>query len=184
MKYKIRPARLQTSHGKYVCVQRKRTTATHQMIEDYCQVNDCGNTGKVTVYEEKEDTHKMAFCFEVEKKSIFPIIKTDSGSRGEIGFKVLTGKKKFTFDKTFLFQWGEEEGDWKSLKSIAEPSTYLCVKKGKVMTSSQRLPHFRMDKLENEEPKKLRGKPRRLYKCFAVKGELKTFRNFSSTKGS
>ncbi|XP_051961535.1 uncharacterized protein LOC127628733 [Xyrauchen texanus] len=186
MKYKVRPARFQTSRGKYVYIQRKRKAATYQMIEDNCQITDYGNCGKVTVYEVKEDNLKMAFCFEVENKSIFPIvIKADSGSRGEINFKVLEGEKKFTLDKTFFFQWGEKEvDDWKSLKSIAEPNTYLGINKGKVVTCSQCFPCFKLDKLENEEPKNLRGKPRRLLKRFAVKGELKTFRNISSTKGS
>ncbi|XP_051980897.1 uncharacterized protein LOC127642323 isoform X2 [Xyrauchen texanus] len=179
MKHKL--ARLQTSDGKFVCIQqRRKPTSSYQMVTGDLQVSVNKNAGKVTVYDVEEDNNKcMAFCFEVKKKAVFPVVPKKDCPCENLDFKILTKKEEstaFTLDKTFLFQWGEEEGQWRSLKSIAEPSKYLIINGSKVTISPQCFPHFQ---IANLEPRNPIGKRRRLRNSFAAKREL----NLSS-KGS
>ncbi|XP_016428269.1 uncharacterized protein LOC107755847 isoform X3 [Sinocyclocheilus rhinocerous] len=150
----IESALLSTSCGKYVCIEgrrRRRPSQSLELVSENRQEKDLENSAKVKVYHILYGTRKcMAFCFEVNKKSVFPVVTHGK----EVKFKVLPTDKPITagiFDQTFLFQWDEHDrhGDWKSLKSVAEPSMYLIdeengKEKSKVIITNERSPIFKI----------------------------------------
>ncbi|XP_016146734.1 uncharacterized protein [Sinocyclocheilus grahami] len=152
----IESALLSTSCGKYVCIEgrrrrRPRPSQSLELVTENRQEKDLENSAKVKVYHILYGTRKcMAFCFEVNKKSVFPVVTHGK----EVKFKVLPTDKPITagiFDQTFLFQWDEQDrhGDWKSLKSVAEPSMYLIdeengKEKSKVIITNERSPIFKI----------------------------------------
>ncbi|XP_059403190.1 uncharacterized protein LOC132135867 [Carassius carassius] len=152
--YSIESALLATSCGKYVCIEgrrRRRNSQSHELVTKNRQTSDLGSAAKVKVYHVLNGTRKcMAFCFEVNKKSVFPVITHGK----EVKFKVLPTEEPITagiFDQTFLFQWDERDihGDWRSLKSVAEPSKYLIgvengKEKSKVIVTTERSPVFKI----------------------------------------
>lgn len=150
----IDSAFLATSGQRYVCIEgrpSRRTSQSHELVTKFLQEGDLGSAAKVKVYHVLNGTRKcMAFCFEVNKKSVFPVITHGK----EVKFKVLPREEPITagiFDQTFLFQWGDIHGDWKSLKSVAEPSKYLIdgkngKEKNKVIITTERSPVFKVEK--------------------------------------
>ncbi|KAF4112716.1 uncharacterized protein LOC131541470 [Onychostoma macrolepis] len=157
---KIKSAHLRTIEHKFVCVQGIwKPKRSHQLVTQNKQESNSGNSGKVSVYHITYDGNRkcMAFGFEVKNKSslVFPVVT--HGEKLEV--EVLPTDKPITagsFDEKFLFQWCGQiiSGDWRSLESVAKPKTYLCVEKGKVTITKERVPYFKIkysDKKKDEE---------------------------------
>ncbi|XP_016403964.1 uncharacterized protein LOC107737075 isoform X1 [Sinocyclocheilus rhinocerous] len=159
----VESAHLSTSCGKLLCIQgRQRPNHSHQLVAKNEQKLNPGNSVKVYHILYNRTRQCMAFGFEVENKSVFPVV-----THGEaVKFKALPTDKLITgkaFDETFLFQWGEQEisGDWRSLESVAKPKKYLCVKNEvKVTITKKQSPVFRIcysDEKKGEELQSLCG---------------------------
>ncbi|KAK7164096.1 hypothetical protein R3I94_002732 [Phoxinus phoxinus] len=142
---KVTPARLCISDEKCVCVEvrRKPSPSHHQLVTKNLQTG-----GIVNVYDILYETRKcMAFCFELGDKAILPF--TDGK---DVKFEELSSRQKVTeetFNDTFLFQWGEAGStDWRSLKSVAQPSMYLFFKsnENKVTIKPFKMTQFKIDK--------------------------------------
>lgn len=147
---KPKSAHLWTSDQKFVCVQGiwlpKRS---HQLVTQNEQESNSGNSGKVSVYHITYDKTRecMAFGFELKNKSslVFPVVT--HGEKLEVEVLPTDRITAGSFDEKFLFQWGELNisGDWRSLESVAKPKTYLCVEKGKVTITKERIPEFKIN---------------------------------------
>ncbi|XDV21353.1 hypothetical protein PO909_026462 [Leuciscus waleckii] len=147
----VTPARLWITGGEKCVSVEVRCKSHHQLVTQNLQ-DGHGHEGVVQVFEIIYEERKcMAFCFEVGDKAIFPF--TDGK---DIHFTVLSSIQevmKDTVNKTlnemFLFQWGEAgTSDWRSLKSVAEPSMYLFSEDNgnKVTIKPVEMPHFKIQK--------------------------------------
>lgn len=56
---------------------------------------------------------------------------------------------KKPFDETFLFTWNETNGEWKTLRSVAEPSWYLSVCRNQFTLSTEQPTNFRINYADN-----------------------------------
>ncbi|XP_073696661.1 uncharacterized protein [Garra rufa] len=151
-------AYLSTSNGKYVCMQRAKRTL--QLVSE----NRQGQGPEVKVYHISYNGRPcMAFCFEVDNKSVFPVVT----EKEEVESRVLSLDKPITpgiLDKSFLFKWGERDccGAWRSLNSVAEPSKFLSVEEhGKVIIKTHPDPGFKiLDKERDTANKELQRNAR------------------------
>lgn len=157
----VKSALLSTIHGKFVCVQGTlKPKRSHQLVAQNVQCNP-GNPGNVKVYHILYNGTRqcMAFGFEVDNKSVFPVVTHGE----EVKFEVLSTDEPITertFDEKFLFQWGEQDisGDWRSLESVAKPKNYLCVKKkGKVTITKEQIPDFSIRYSDEKKDKELQS---------------------------
>lgn len=151
--------------GTCVCVElrRKPGPSHYQLVSKNVQAD---HEGLVQVYDILYGTRKcMAFCFELGEKAIFPF--TDGKA---IKFMVLSSQQKITegrptFNETFLFHWVEAARiDWRSLKSVAEPSMYLFYEdnENKVTINPVAMPDFRIEGLKRTSKLKMRYIPNKL----------------------
>ncbi|XP_016403965.1 uncharacterized protein LOC107737075 isoform X2 [Sinocyclocheilus rhinocerous] len=139
----VESAHLSTSCGKLLCIQgRQRPNHSHQLVAKNEQKLNPGNSVKVYHILYNRTRQCMAFGFEVENKSVFPVV---------------------THGEAVKFKWGEQEisGDWRSLESVAKPKKYLCVKNEvKVTITKKQSPVFRIcysDEKKGEELQSLCG---------------------------
>ncbi|MCI4392815.1 hypothetical protein PGIGA_G00150340 [Pangasianodon gigas] len=99
------------------------------------------------VLNKRDKSISMAFCFELRKKKYFPVVERDSENKMSLKIQAQNEPKKFS--ERFLFRWAENNGEYGSLCSVAEPSQYLCVCKNKVTISSNPDLGFRVQFLES-----------------------------------
>ncbi|MCJ8747026.1 hypothetical protein PDJAM_G00148840, partial [Pangasius djambal] len=145
-----KPARLEISGGKSACIKPVRSKISqersHQIVVEHSQ----RKTSNLTVYKvpnKQDKSISMAFCFELRKKKYFPIVERDSENK--MSLKIQAQNEPENFSKGFLFRW-ENNGEYGSLCSVAEPSQYLCVFKNKVTISSNPDLGFRVQFLESK----------------------------------
>ncbi|XP_036382104.1 uncharacterized protein LOC118776117 [Megalops cyprinoides] len=123
---------LQTSDGKTAIVD---TTFGITSFEKHISVKTSQDPKTMTVYEHLASDHcvHMAFCFKDGNEMYFPFV-----SDKEVKLQKVEQKKCYHDDKRFLFKWGEMNGAFKSLESVAKPKTYLSITEEKLTIDTQR----------------------------------------------
>ncbi|KAL7839896.1 hypothetical protein SRHO_G00265540 [Serrasalmus rhombeus] len=131
--------KLETRNGKYARIETKRTGATIVAKQDQ------GNQPNVTVYRSYENRKNVcvAFCFELENKKYFPVVKKQVDSTAPAQFQVEPRNDPDAIDESVQFRWTKAKGDWKFLNSVAEPSQYLSVYKNQFTLTTTPTTYFR-----------------------------------------
>ncbi|KAB5528666.1 hypothetical protein PHYPO_G00142860 [Pangasianodon hypophthalmus] len=146
-----KPARLEISGGKSAYIKPVRSIVSqarsHQIVVEHSQRKKTSNLTVYKVPNKRDKSVSMAFCFELRKKKYFPVVERDSENKMSLKIQAQNEPKKFS--ERFLFRWAENNGEYGSLCSVAEPSQYLCVCKNQVTISSNPDLGFRVQFLES-----------------------------------
>ncbi|XP_026787316.1 uncharacterized protein LOC113537164 [Pangasianodon hypophthalmus] len=123
---------LEVIGGKYAKIESTRSRKP-QLVVKHSQKD----VPYLTVYKvpsSQDRSIHMAFCFKLKEDKYYPVVEWDSATK-KPHMKIMgpINKPFVNFPGTHLFRW-DTNGEYGSLRSVAEPNQYLSVSESKVIT--------------------------------------------------